>query len=128
MAGWVDVGASDIANRWRPLTAAEASIAATLVEDAQDELEDQLLDMGFTAAPAPQDARWERRYVRTVANMVRRLLINPEGYLEEQGEDGYRYRRDKVLSAGVIYVTDDELNGFRPKNRKRRGSFTITPG
>ncbi|MEO5920615.1 MAG: Gp19/Gp15/Gp42 family protein [Pseudolysinimonas sp.] len=126
MAGWVAVDADAVASRWRPLTTSESAIVDTLIEDAQDILEGALEDSGVTGKPEPTDERWERAYVRVVANMVRRLLINPEGYLEEEGPDGYRYRRDKTLSAGVLYVTDDELDRLLPR-RRRGASFSIFP-
>lgn len=124
MSGWVVVDDSAIANRWRPLTAAESGIAPTLIQDAQDELEQALELIGITGPPAG-DERWSRRYVRVVANMVRRLLINPEGVLEEAGDDGYRYRRDKALSTGALYFTSDEFDSLRLKRRRR--AFSIIP-
>ena len=78
---WVDVTSMDIADRWRPLTPGEESIASTLIMDAQDILEGKLEQRGIYGPPVPVDARWERGYVRVVAGMVRRVLQNPEGYL-----------------------------------------------
>ena len=122
MAAWVDVDDSDIVNRWRPLTPAEQATASTLIEDAQDILEEDLEELGYTSAPVPQNQRWERRYKRTIVAMVRRVLTNPEGYLSET-IDGYEYRRDKAIATGTLYLSDSELDGFR---RRRRGSsFTI---
>ncbi len=126
MTGWVAVDVSDIASRWRPLTPSEDGIAPTLIEDAQDILEADLEEVGVEGAPIPLNARWERTYIRTVATMVRRLLINPEGYLKEES-DGYRYERDKTLSAGALYVTTDELDRLRLKRRRRSTAFTIVP-
>jgi len=126
MTAWVVVDVSDITGRWRPLTAEEAVIAPQLIIDASDELEDALENVGITGVPIPTNERWERRYVRTVAAIVRRVLSNPEGYLVET-IDGYEYRRDKAVSSGALYVSDDEVEGFRPRARRRRGAFTIVP-
>lgn len=125
MAAWVDVTADDIANRWRPLTPEEETISKALIEDAQDELEDALENIGVFGAPVPQDERWERRYVRTVAAVVRRVLSNPEGYLVET-IDGYEYRRDKAVSTGALYVSEAEVDKFRRRGR-RTTSFSIRP-
>lgn len=127
---WATVDQSDVANRWRPLTPGELSIAPTLIADAQDELEDALEGRGVFGTPQ-SDQRWTRRYVRVVAAMVRRVLQNPEGYLSTAVTiDDYRreYRRDSAVSAGVLYVSDAELEGMIPKDRRRRGAFSIAPG
>ncbi len=124
MNAWVQVNLSDITSRWRPLTSAEALIAGQIIADASDELEDALIDIGIMQKPIPTDERWERRYIRTVVAMVRRVLSNPEGYLSEE-IDGYIYRRDKAVSTGALYVSPDEVEGFR--TRRSRGAFSIVP-
>lgn len=124
MSAWVAVEPGDISGRWRPLTSDESTIAPTLIEDAQDELEDALSDMGFDGPPSPTNERWERRYVRTVVAMVRRVLTNPDGYLSET-IDGYEYRRDKAISTGALYVSESEIQKFR--KHPSRSSFTISP-
>lgn len=126
---WVSVEASDIANRWRPLTPGETGIAPTLIQDAQDILEVELEQRSILAAPV--DARWSRAYVRVVAGMVRRVLQNPEGYLSTAVTiDDYRreYRRDSAVSAGVLYVSDLEVAGLIPQARRKRGAFNVVLG
>jgi hypothetical protein len=130
---WVDVTSEDISNRWRPLTPGEAAIIDTLIADAQDILEETLEARGLTGIPsAPTDAeRWQRAYIRVVATMVKRVLQNPEGFLSTAFTiDDYRqeYRRDSAVSAGVLYVSDLELNGLIPGARRRRGAFSIVLG
>lgn len=123
---WVTVIPTDITNRWRPLTAGEEAIAPTLIQDAQDILEEALEDLGVTEAST--DPRWLRTYVRVVSGMVRRVLQNPEGYLSTAVSiDDFRreYRRDSAVSAGVLYVSDTELVALTPKERRRRGAFSI---
>jgi len=127
---WVDVDASDIVNRWRPLTDGETAIAETLIEDAQDVLEGELERRGITEPPVGDD-RWERSYIRVVATIVRRVLQNPEGYLSTAVTiDDYKreYRRDSAVSAGVLYVSDLELNALTPASRRKRGAFSIVLG
>ena len=121
--------ADDVANRWRPLTPGETAIIDTLIADAQDILQDELEARGLDKTP--DDARWSRSFIRTVANMVKRVLQNPEGYLSTAFTiDDYReeYRRDSAVSAGALYVTDAEALGLMPIARKARGAFTIILG
>ena len=126
MATWVDVSAEDIVKRWRPLTANESTVATQLIEDATDELEEALEDLGLSATDFPADSRNARKYVRTIATMVKRVLVNLEGYLTETIDD-YTYRFDSAVSSGALYLADDELNNFRPKARRRGSAFTIRP-
>lgn len=125
----VAVTAADIANRWRELTPEESAIIDTLIEDAQDILDEALELRGILLAPDSE--RWQRAYVRVVASMVKRVLQNPEGYLSTAFTiDDYRqeYRRDSAVSAGVLYLSDLELSGLIPGARRSRGAFTIVLG
>lgn len=125
--GWPDVAAGDIAERWRPLTEAETAVAETRIGDAEAELIMQLGLRGITE-PVGSD-RWEAVYVSTVVEMVRRYLLNPDGWSSESvAIDDYREdrRRDKAAPTGAIYVTDSELAKLLP--RRRRGAFTIRLG
>lgn len=124
---WPQVTANDIAARWRPLTADETTIAETYIGDAEAEL---IMQLGLRGvADAPEDERWARVYVATVAEMVRRFLMNPEGWSSESvAIDDYREdrRRDKAAPTGAVYVTDEELGKLLP--RQRRGAFSIRLG
>ena len=124
---WPDVTASDIADRWRPLTDAEQTVAEKRIGDAEAELIMQLGLRGVTEPPAGE--QWEQVYVATVAEMVRRFLMNPEGWLQESvAIDDFRRdrRRDSVASSGLVYVTEGELAKLLP--RRRRGAFSIRLG
>lgn len=124
---WPDVTADDIAARWRPLTPAETTVAETRIGDAEAELILQLSLRGVTEPV--DDERWRSVYVSTVAEMVRRYLLNPEGWSSESvAIDDYREdrRRDKAEPTGSIYVTDAEIGKLLP--RRRRGAFSIRLG
>lgn len=125
--GWPDVVASDIEERWRPLTEAETAVAETRIGDAEAELIMQLGLRGITEPVGTQ--HWEAVYVSTVVEMVRRYLLNPDGWSSESvAIDDYREdrRRDKSAPTGAIYVTEAELSKLLP--RRRRGAFTIRLG
>jgi hypothetical protein len=126
---WVDVSEQDIESRWRPLTPDEQSVVEQIIADAQDILETEAEDAGFAPVNIedPADLRRARAYTRAVANMVIRVLKNPDGLLTET-IDNYTYRRDSAVSAGILYVADDELARLRPSAaRPRRGAFSIFP-
>jgi hypothetical protein len=124
---WVAVDATDIVSRWRPLTDLEQAIVPKMIEDAQDLLEESIEDLGYPEVD-PLDSRQVRRYKRTVATMVKRVLMNPDGYLSETVDGEYTYRRDSAVSTGALYVADDEIDRFRPKPKRRhRSAFSITP-
>ncbi len=124
---WPDVTADDIADRWRPLTPAETTVAETRIGDAEAEL---ILQLGLRGVTEPRsDARWVKVYIATVVEMVRRYLINTEGWSSESVTiDDYREdrRRDKAEPTGSIYVTDAEIGKLLP--RRRRGAFSIRLG
>lgn len=120
---WFPVVADDIVSRWRALEPDESGIVNKVIEDAQDILEDDAEAEGISQ---PTTDRGQRAYVRAVANMVIRVLKNPDGILTET-LDGYTYRRDSAVSSGALVPTDDELARLRPVVRRRRGAFTIVP-
>jgi len=82
----VVVTADEIAKRWRPLTDAETEIVDAIILDAQDMVEDAAAEFGITE-PDQNDDRRRRKYIRIVATMVKRVLMNPEGYLTEGVDD-----------------------------------------
>ncbi|WP_345750107.1 hypothetical protein [Microbacterium rhizophilus] len=135
---WPTVQASDIADRWRPLTEAEQAVAAKRIEDVEAELQDELRLRGVDGTPgipplASPDAvdAWESRYRVTIVDAVRRYLINPDGWLEErEAIDDYdrTRRRDKSVSGGLVYLSDDEIDKLVPRRRRKRGAFSIHLG
>lgn len=125
---WPTVTKEAIESRWRVLTAAELTIVGQRIQDAEAELQYQLRLRGLTEAPTG-DAMWDTIYVATVAEMVRRVLLNPEGWLQEsEAIDDYRRdrRRDSAVSTGLMYVSDAEIVKLLPL--RPRGAFTIRLG
>lgn len=123
---WTYVSSDDIVRRFRPLTDAEKEIIDTLIADAADILETAAMNLGIPAVSSAQDNTASRSYVRIVASMVIRVLRNPDGYLTETIDD-YTYRRDTAVSAGALYVSEDEVLQLRPALAPRqKGAFSIT--
>lgn len=101
----VQVSKSDIEDRWRPLSATEATVATTIIADALALLSTRrpLLGDELAAGLVTED-----NVVAVVAAMVLRVLKNPDGKGEESIDD-YRYKRDAAIASGVLYVSEDEL-------------------
>lgn len=97
-ATWDDVEA-----RWRPLSEGEQVVATTLLEDVWRRIKRRITDVEDRMG----DADYTSDVIEVQANAVMRVLKNPEGKRAEQIDD-YSWTRDRALSAGLLYVTDDE--------------------
>lgn len=110
----------DVAARLgRETSSEENELAATLLGDAELMLRARIPDLLERAA---KDSGFADLVVMVEANMVVRVLRNPDGYRQES-EGGYSYTVDTRAAAGFLTVLDDEwkLLGYRD------GAFTITP-
>jgi hypothetical protein len=64
---------------------------------------------------------------RVLANAVVRELQNPDGKLEERGDD-YGFRRDSTTSSGELYLSDAEMGALTPAaadGGRSRGSVRL---
>lgn len=126
---------ADVTSRaFRTLTTAEQATASTLVDDAW------YLLLGSTvggmvsamfidpegAVIEPVDPTFLHNLKRMCANAVLRVVNNPNGNLEEEGDD-YRARRDVVTSSGRLYFLEDEIAELFPSEGPGN-AFTIRPG
>lgn len=111
----------DIEDRFRVLTATERKNAEAYLEDAWWLLTGRLsnLEANMTAGTVKVG-----NVVRVVTAMVIRVLRNPEGKLEESIDD-YRYRRDSLVSSGVLSVSDAELADLTPGAGRRTNSVRL---
>lgn len=112
---------SDIVARFRPLITAEQANALAYLDDAWWLLTGRLknLEANMTAGRVSQG-----NVVRVIANMVIRILRNPDGKLEESIDD-YRYRRDALVASGALSVTDDELADLTPGASRRTNTVRL---
>lgn len=127
---WPEVTVEEVESRWRELSDAEKVVAQARITDAEVEVQLALRERGVLAPPEG-DALWEKTYVRVVADMVHRYLLNPEAWLEETekiDDYGVTKRRDSAVSAGLLYVSDDEIAKLLPRVRRKRGAFTVVLG
>jgi hypothetical protein len=110
------VSASDVAARWRPLSAAEIALADTLLEDLTNDLDvfrPTLADT-LTAMADPDKTRLERAIVKTLANAVKRAMRNPDTLrstnIGADGGIGVGYDNGwAALAATAAALTADDL-------------------
>ena len=116
---------ADLEARWRPLTAAEGLIAPAWLDTAsaivrQRTNADALLaDSDFTTLYPD----YETVVVGVVADMVLRVLKNPNGYRQVMSGD-VSATRDAAISSGLLYLGDDEVARLSDP-RTPQGAFTI---
>lgn len=101
---------ADIEARWRPLTAAETTVATTLLDDAW-----RMLGRDYKAASGTSlddamtaDPTLSPEVVRILANSVKRVLVNPDG-MQQESIDDYSYTRSGKAAAGELYIDDEDL-------------------
>lgn len=113
--------ASDVADRWRTLTDAEASLADVLLGDAWELVRARVsnLDALNTAGTVT-----DGNVLRILCAMVLRVLKNGDGWREVSIDD-YRRVRDVALSSGLLYLAADEFDTLQGTTGV--GAFTITP-
>lgn len=115
---------ADVVSRYRLLTDAETTVATTLLGDAWEMLLGRrpTLEADITAGTVSVST-----VVRVLATMVIRVLRNPNGYLQESIDD-YTYRRDAAVSAGLLYLTSDELADITPGRARNRSVRLVVYG
>jgi len=111
----------DVESRWRSLTTAETINAEAFLADAWSLLlaRRPTLEADITAGTVTTG-----NVVRVVTSMVLRLLRNPDGKTEEAIDD-YRYRYDKLVASGRLFVSDEELADLTPSGYRRAKSVRL---
>lgn len=113
----------DVADRWRPLTSQEQTNAAVFLDDAWRMLKRRIPDLETRiAADLTNELRDET--VRVLAQAVLRVLKNPDGFTRESLDD-YSYARNEAVSSGLLFFTDDELDGLTLDAGSNGKAFTI---
>lgn len=111
----------DVVDRFRPLTDQEEINAEAFLEDAWWMI---LARRPNIEANMDAGTVLEGNVIRVVASMVRRILLNPEGLLEEAIDD-YRKRRDQLVSSGTLRIDPDELADLTPGGSSRVKSVRL---
>lgn len=101
----------DVAASWRPLTSAEEDVAETFLEWTSARMRKRVPALDSRIAADEDDLALLATAV--AVGIVRRALINPEGWREEAIDD-YRRVRDAAVSSGALYVTADDVADLMP--------------
>lgn len=119
--------ATDLGNRsLRTLTPRELEVGATLLDDAWGIVISARPTVNTRLDAVPEPAAFKALVVQILCAMVLRVLNNPDGKLEEQGDD-YRYRLDQAVSTGALYLSDAELARLGEGDTVSDGAWTIRP-
>jgi hypothetical protein len=113
-----------IARSLRPLTDVEKAWGATRLDDAYSQLVAYRPSVDIRLeSPAVLDA-FVRLVVQVQCAMVLRVLNNPDGVLEESGDD-YTRRLDAAVSTGELRPTESELSLLSAFDDSSDAAFTI---
>lgn len=107
----------------RPLTDAEKSVGAVLLEDVWNML---LTQKPFVDEKAAPPGPFRAVVVQVICAAVLRVLSNPDGKYQESIDD-YQYTLDKARSTGALYLTDAELTLIGDSSGTASGAFTVDP-
>lgn len=118
---------TDVVNRWRPLSAQETTNATTFLADAWVMLKRRMTLLGVDIeAEIAGDDDLSADVVRVIATSVLRVMKNPDGKAREAIDD-YSWSLSEAVAAGLLYFTDDELDGLVPGSGVTGRAFTIDP-
>jgi hypothetical protein len=120
---------ADLVSRWRTLSAQETTNGTTFLTDAWRILKRRYNAMDDDAdldAEIATDADLSAEVVRVLATAVLRVMKNPDGKRQESIDD-YSWQRDQAVSAGLLYISDDEFSDLIPEASGPGGAFMIDP-
>lgn len=118
---------ADVTARWRPLSGQETVNAETFLADAWVMLKRRMAVEGVDIeAQIALDADLSADVVRVLATAVLRVMKNPDGKSRESIDD-YSWSRDEATAAGLLYFTDDELDGLIPGSGESGRAFMVDP-
>jgi hypothetical protein len=109
----------DVADRWRPLTSAEATVADTLVSDASALIRARFPGIDAQVASGGVDAQV---LTAITANMVKRALIAPADGITQQSEGMGPYSQSQTFAnpLGNVFLTAAEMTlilGYQPSGQ-----------
>jgi hypothetical protein len=109
----------------RSMTAEETTAATGLLPRAELLITRRIADL---TARIAADAALEDVVVMVESDAVARVLRNPNGVYQERIDD-YSFTRDQAVSAGTLYISDDEWDMLlnTPGTSVPSEAFTIRP-
>lgn len=118
---------TDLANRsLRALSTRESAVGEVLLDDAWSIVVAARPSVSTRLDATPSPVAFRALVVQVLCAMVLRVINNPDGKLEEQGDD-YRYRLDAAVSTGALYLSEAELARLSEGDSTSDGAWTIKP-
>lgn len=123
---------ADVEKRFpRAMTSREHEVAATLLDDAWSDLQDEVSDLTDRLA----DPEVTKAAVRVLAQAVKRVMLNPWGRKQESRgmDDATRsWTVADAIASGALYFTDAELDSVRSGDEDedphpRGKAFSVMP-
>lgn len=113
----------DVETRWRPLSGAETIVAVELLNDASTLMRLRVtgLDTRIVTDPVLAAA-----VVGVAATMVKRVLINPEGWREVSIEDSRRVAG--TVASDLLYLTVEETAILQQSFVGSNAAFVVSLG
>ncbi len=116
--------ADDVAARLgRELDEGETLLVNTRLGDAELLLRQEIPDLDDRVADPIEWPDYEALVIMVEAEMILRLVRNPDGYSQES-DGNYSYAIYQAVASGKLEVTDEEWERL---GVKRGGMFVITP-
>jgi len=100
---------TDVANRWRPLSASELTLAAALLADASDIIRVRFPDVDSRISSG---ALATSTVVRIASGMVRRAMLNRDMEGVTQGSEGvgpFTHSQTFANPNGNLYLTAEDV-------------------
>lgn len=121
---------TDVEGIWRPLTAAETTVATNRLAQASEYIRQQFRLAGRDTDADIASGRLTIDLLKAITvDMVHRVMLNPEKLRTDMRsiDDWQRSRTlDNAISAGDIYLTDREL-ALLGLDKPGARSFTVRP-
>lgn len=116
--------ADDVASRLgRELEEGEILLVETRLGDAELLIKQQIPDLDARVADTIEWPDYEALVVMVEAEMILRLVRNPDGYSQES-DGNYSYAIYQAVASGKLEIMDSE---WELLGLKRSGMFVITP-
>ncbi len=103
---------ADVELTWRPLSSDESATAQSFIDWASIKLRRAVPNLDARIAANEQDLEDLARH--TVTWVVKRAMLNPEGWREESIDD-FRRVRDAAVASGALRVDGDDIADLMPR-------------
>jgi hypothetical protein len=123
----------DVQAIWRPLSETEYSTVAAWIDEASQQIRDEVPDvLGYDVDERILAGSLDAGTVRSVVTrMVRRVMGNPDGdssVTEQTGPFAVTRTRSAATATGALYISTSEMRRLMGRRSSRQVALTINPG